>query len=165
MFSGEGKRMRNPALLATTVFGVGRLPWCPGTWASLLPAAAAAAALFLAFPIDAVRIALGICGTAFSAATIWGGAKAQKVLGAEDPRAVVSDEVAGQCVALLPAADPLGALVAFAAFRFFDVAKPWPIKRLERLPAGYGILADDLAAGLIAAACVIGARLLGLAGC
>ncbi|MFZ5786292.1 MAG: phosphatidylglycerophosphatase A, partial [Acidobacteriota bacterium] len=74
-----------------------------------------------------------------------------------DPGPVVIDEVAGQwlALALLVAAQPrplsLGLVAgSFLLFRLFDVVKPWPIGRLERLPGGWGILADDLAAGLAA---------------
>jgi phosphatidylglycerophosphatase A len=89
-----------------------------------------------------------------------------------DPGEVVADEFAGQALAFLVVvlivAGPrsswetlLLALGGFLAFRVFDIAKPWPIRSLERLPAGWGILADDLAAGLMAAICVcLAARLL-----
>jgi phosphatidylglycerophosphatase A len=77
----------------------------------------------------------------------------------EDPGPVVLDEVAGPWVALAllvtvrPGAPAPGALAAsFLLFRAFDVVKPWPIRRLERLPGGWGIVADDLAAGLAAGA-------------
>ncbi|MEP0775072.1 MAG: phosphatidylglycerophosphatase A [Acidobacteriota bacterium] len=77
--------------------------------------------------------------------------------GQGDPGAVVLDETAGQWVALAmwvlahPAPLTPGVLAAsFLLFRLFDVAKPWPIRRLERLPGGWGIVADDLAAGAAA---------------
>ena len=77
--------------------------------------------------------------------------------GKQDPREIVVDELAGQCTTFVPAVmltqlNPL--LVAglgFFLFRLFDIAKPFPIKKLEKLPAGWGILADDLLAGLYAA--------------
>ncbi len=78
--------------------------------------------------------------------------------GETDPSPVVLDEVAGQWLALTVLAvggwAPLTlehAVLCFLAFRAFDVAKPWPIRALERLPGGWGIVADDLAAGLAAA--------------
>jgi phosphatidylglycerophosphatase A len=81
--------------------------------------------------------------------------------GKDDPREVVVDEVAGQAVTFLASpllvigAAPAGQvwLVAaggFALFRVFDIIKPWPIRKLERLPKGWGILADDLLAGVYA---------------
>ena len=70
-----------------------------------------------------------------------------------DPGFVVIDEVAGQWVALL-CLPPLwpNALVAFILFRFFDILKPWPIRRFESLPEGTGIMMDDLVAGFFALA-------------
>ena len=81
-----------------------------------------------------------------------------KATGKTDPREVVADELAGQAVAFLAAgffaAESNGAilgLVGFLAFRFFDILKPPPCCQLEKLPAGFGILADDLMAGVYAA--------------
>lgn len=102
-------------------------------------------------------------------ALAWGGAAVLVLLavpacgreaarrGTADPGPVVLDEMAGQWVALsvwtLPHPEPL-TLTALAAsfvfFRLFDVVKPWPIRLLERLPGGWGIVADDLAAGVAA---------------
>ncbi|NTV81952.1 MAG: phosphatidylglycerophosphatase A, partial [Candidatus Aminicenantes bacterium] len=72
--------------------------------------------------------------------------------GRPDPGRIVIDEVVGQLLALafLPGAW-VPVAVAFALFRFFDIIKPWPIRRLERLPGGWGIMADDVGAGLAAA--------------
>lgn len=74
--------------------------------------------------------------------------------GREDPGFVVVDEVAGQWIALvgmLP--DWRHALLALLLFRLFDIWKPWPIRRLEALPEGTGIMLDDVAAGVLALAC------------
>ncbi len=73
--------------------------------------------------------------------------------GRPDPGFVVIDEVAGQWLALIlmPPLWP-NALLAFILFRFFDILKPWPIRRLEALPEGTGIMLDDLGAGIIALA-------------
>lgn len=71
--------------------------------------------------------------------------------GREDPGFVVIDEVAGQLFALIPMRpDWKHATVALLLFRIFDIVKPWPIRRLEELPAGTGIMLDDVAAGLLA---------------
>ncbi len=81
--------------------------------------------------------------------------------GKNDPSEVVADELAGQAVTFLissflatGAASPgkiwITALAGFVLFRIFDISKPWPISRLEKLPAGWGILADDLLAGVFA---------------
>ena len=85
-----------------------------------------------------------------------------KRTGIKDPQEVVIDEIAGQGLALLGIALVHHSLVdwtqvvveisaAFALFRLFDIWKPWPIRRLEKLPGGWGIMADDLAAGAISA--------------
>lgn len=71
--------------------------------------------------------------------------------GREDPGFVVIDEVAGQCIALLGCPpDWAHALVCLALFRLFDITKPYPIRKLEQLPGGWGIVFDDVAAGLYA---------------
>jgi phosphatidylglycerophosphatase A len=69
-----------------------------------------------------------------------------------DPKLVVCDEVAGMLVTFLgvPVAGAAACLAAFFWFRVFDILKPWPVRRLERLPAGWGIVADDLLAGVYA---------------
>jgi len=148
--------------LLATAGGLGRLP-APGTWAS----AATVAAVLLAcgvrgahaaplLPAEA-QVPLLACATAaVCLAGVKLGAHARADFGREDPGAFVLDEVAGQLLALLPLLPgplpPLGAALAFGLFRALDIAKPWPIERLERLPGGVGIMADDLAAGLLAAA-------------
>jgi phosphatidylglycerophosphatase A len=79
------------------------------------------------------------------------------VTGKTDPGEVVADEFAGQAVTFMiiaaVSADQIWitALLGFVLFRIFDIAKPWPIRRLEKLPQGWGILADDLLAGVYAA--------------
>jgi len=86
--------------------------------------------------------------------------------GRDDPGEVVMDEFAGQAltflvVPLLAARSLCGweclvlASLGFLAFRAIDITKPWPIRKLERLPAGWGILADDLAAGIVSAVLVL----------
>ena len=76
--------------------------------------------------------------------------------GKNDPQEIVADELAGQALALsfaalTPNAPTLTAVaIGFLLFRFFDIFKPWPIRKLEKLPKGWGILADDLLAGLYA---------------
>jgi phosphatidylglycerophosphatase A len=142
-----------------TGLGLGMLPRCPGTWASLAPAALAALAFACGAEPWALRAALATVALFFSFATVRWAPAAERLFGTHDPRHVVSDEIAGQSVALLPAVDPLGTLWAFLAFRVFDVLKPWPIRRLEKLPGGVGILADDLAAGAAGAAVVALVRL------
>jgi phosphatidylglycerophosphatase A len=74
--------------------------------------------------------------------------------GREDPGFVVVDEVAGQWIALIAMRpDWRHALLALALFRLFDIWKPWPVRRLEELPGGTGIMLDDVAAGVLALVC------------
>jgi len=142
------------ALAVSTFFGAGRLKPGPGTWGSAAALALWAAYACLVHPGPAgLAGALGV-GIALSlivgipAATI-----VAREAGVEDPQFVVIDEVAGQWVALLfSPADWRHGLTAFVLFRLFDMTKPFPIRRLERLPEGWGIVIDDVAAGLYALA-------------
>ncbi len=140
------------ATLVATFFGAGRLKPGPGTWGSLatvilwalassrIPAADRAYATIIAAVVVSL---IGI-----PAATL-----VARGSGSKDPQFVVIDEVAGQLVALI--AVPLAwksFLAGFILFRVFDMWKPFPIRRLERLPEGTGIVVDDLGAGLYALA-------------
>jgi phosphatidylglycerophosphatase A len=140
------------ATAVATFFGIGYLKPGPGTWASLATALlwlgtartlhpSPNALLAILLIAVALAIALGV-----PAATI-----AERASGRHDPGFVVIDEVAGQSIALLFCPpDWRHATIAFALFRLFDIVKPFPIRRLERLPAGWGIVFDDVAAGLYA---------------
>jgi phosphatidylglycerophosphatase A len=88
---------------------------------------------------------------AFTGAAVWGAGVTEQVLGRTDPGEVVSDEVAGFMVTmyLLPFTWPYLA-GGFIVFRLLDIFKPFPIRRLERIPGGTGVILDDLAAGLLA---------------
>jgi phosphatidylglycerophosphatase A len=140
------------ATLAGTFFGIGRLRPGPGTWASaatvLLWAASAhtvAAALRTTVGISS---ALLITVVGIPAAT-----QIARGSGIKDPQFVVIDEVAGQLVALIGV--PLAwksFLAGFILFRIFDIVKPPPVRQLEALPEGTGIVLDDIAAGLYALA-------------
>ncbi|MCE5187526.1 MAG: phosphatidylglycerophosphatase A [Planctomycetaceae bacterium] len=147
------------AYLLTTCFGIGRVPFAPGTFGSL-PAIAIYIALQYAAPAT-TPWALAILAAVFSWICIQYGPAIIADSGRKDPGFVVADEVAGQSLALIGAAlvNPEGtwinAALAFVLFRLFDIAKPFPCKRLERLPGGVGILADDLMAGVYAAIAAI----------
>ena len=142
-----------PPLWATTVatfFGAGHLNPGPGTWGSL------AAVILWALAISRIPVASRTWATIIAAGvvTLIGIPAATLVArgsGLKDPQFVVIDEVAGQLVALI--AVPLAwktFLAGFILFRVFDIWKPFPIRRLERLPEGTGIVVDDLGAGLYA---------------
>jgi phosphatidylglycerophosphatase A len=145
------------ARLALAGLGAGWLPAAPGTWGSLLTAGVIAVALPQATAAWWATLGLLVAGSL--ACLAWGG-RAVRPDGRGDPGWVVADEVAGQALALvglLPfvAGRPLLACapwvaVAFVLFRVLDITKPGPIRRLERLPGGLGVLADDLGAGLAA---------------
>ena len=140
------------AWVLATFFGAGFLRPGPGTYGSV-----AAAVLWLAagFVLHHNTVSL-TAATAFGivVVTAFGIPAATKVAreaGREDPGFVVIDEVAGQWITLLfvPPLWP-NALLALLLFRFFDILKPWPIRRFEALPEGTGIMADDLVAGVFA---------------
>jgi phosphatidylglycerophosphatase A len=140
--------------LLTSCFGLGLLPGCPGTFGSLPPAGLFLLLAYLGAQADWISITMAVWAAAASVICI---AFSPAATGKQDPREIVIDELAGQCVVFVPAVffselSPL--LVAgfgFGLFRLFDIAKPFPIKKLEKLPVGWGILADDLLAGVYAA--------------
>jgi phosphatidylglycerophosphatase A len=133
-----------------TLFGIGRLRPGPGTWGSLASvllwaALAHACAPWLRTPM-AVGMAMLITLIGIPAAT-----RVARGAGKKDPQFVVIDEVAGQLVALI--AVPLtwkSFLAGFILFRAFDIVKPPPVRQLEAIPEGAGIVLDDIAAGLYA---------------
>jgi phosphatidylglycerophosphatase A len=147
---------RSPAPLwasaIATFFGIGRLHPGPGTWgsaAAMLLWAALAYALPQALRTPVV-IALAILVTLIG---IPSATQVSRAYGKKDPQFVVIDEVAGQLIALI--AVPLAwktFLAGFILFRVFDIIKPPPVRQLERLPEGTGIVLDDIAAGIYALA-------------
>ena len=143
----------HPASLLATWFGSGLLPKMPGTWGSL-------AALPFAILIVAWAGTWGLLAAAVVATLVgvWAAGVYAARSGQQDPQAVVIDEVAGQWLALVPVAHDLRLYpVAFLAFRFFDIVKVWPAGRIDReLKGGWGIMLDDVVAGLYAAALTYG---------
>jgi len=131
--------------LLATAGGLGYLPPAPGTYASALGAALCLPMLSLPWPVLAGAAAV-LTGVA-----IWAAGQVATARGIPDPSEVVIDEIAGMWwAALLLPASPYDLVAVFLLFRLFDVVKPAPIPRLERLPGGLGIVADDVAAGLLA---------------
>ena len=140
------------AWVTGTFFGVGFLPGGPGTWASLATAAlwylaARATHLSSAWLIVSTLIAAGVVtlvGIPVASAV-------ERESGKQDPGHVVIDEVAGQLTALIfTPVEVWHVLLAFALFRFFDILKPPPVRQLEQLHGGLGIMVDDVAAGIYA---------------
>ena len=118
-----------------------------------MPAAAvssSAARSFSPAPLSARPASIRVIPSSIGALT-WAASGAAAHWGLRDPGAVVVDEVAGQMVALaLLPLSPATMAAGFLLFRLFDIVKPFPARRLESLPGGFGIMADDLAAGLYA---------------
>ena len=150
----DGARKTRWAWVLATFFGAGRMKPGPGTYGSLAAALLwfGAAHLFhprpLSLAIATAAAALLITLIGIPASTI-----VARESGRRDPGFVVIDEVAGQWIALIAVRpDWQHAALALVLFRLFDIWKPWPIRRLEALPAGTGIMLDDVAAGLLALA-------------
>lgn len=123
--------------LVSTCFGIGFISRMPGTVASF-----AAVVFALLVPVDPLLIfvtaVLGVFASGIYA----------RSSGKEDPGEVVIDEVVGMWIALY-GHPPAMFVPAFGLFRILDIVKPFPVKNLERLPGGIGIMADDIAAGLL----------------
>ena len=146
-------RTRSPldyAALAIATFGVGYLPLIPGTFGSMV-----GVAIFLllqVWPLQLVFISVIVV------LGVWAASRTERLLGLKDPGKVVVDEVAGQMISLMPLAffaldGPwfVWVIVSFNLFRLFDIFKPYPAHRFEALPGGFGIMADDLVAGIYGA--------------
>jgi len=126
------------------VFGVGYAPAAPGTFGS-----AAGLLLWLLLPGSPLVQGLTIV-VLFVAGSLAGNA-AEHYYGKTDPRHVVIDEVMGMMITLFLIPVGLGgALLGFLLFRATDVIKPWPANRLESLPGGWGVMADDAMAAVYA---------------
>ena len=110
---------------------------------------------------------LAIINAVLFAIGVWASNRACRVTGLEDPQLVVIDEVSGQLIALIPLAllpsiSTISVLVGFLLFRLFDIFKPYPIRKLEHLRGGLGVMADDALAGIYAAVLLWLAHLLHL---
>ncbi|HEX8291678.1 MAG TPA: phosphatidylglycerophosphatase A, partial [Pyrinomonadaceae bacterium] len=169
----EGRRTAGDYFaMALATWGVGLLPIAPGTWGSAVGVVlylglgrltervfdyAVARGLDLSpqqFPaIQTTVLLFAILVVAL--AGIWAGSRAEKLLAKKDPGAVVVDEVAGQLITFLfvpwLTTWSWSVAVGFVAFRVFDIWKPYPVRRLEGLGGGLGIMADDMLAGFYAA--------------
>jgi phosphatidylglycerophosphatase A len=137
-----------------TWFGCGLIPRAPGTMGSL-----GAIPLYLLVARQG-RIGVAVAAFLVTAVGVWAASVVARELGKKDPQIVVADEVAGLLVTMLPMREVswLAVVIGFALFRLFDVFKPWPIRKLEQLPGGWGIVLDDIAAGLFGAAVMAALR-------
>ena len=133
--------------IVATFFGSGFCPIAPGTAASFITALLYVFFLHgLPWPVQAlVIVAVFLIGVPAAS-------RYSAEVGRKDPGRVVIDETCGQLIALfmLPP-DPVVVAAAFFLFRIFDIIKPYPIKKLEGFPRGWGIMADDVGAGLASA--------------
>lgn len=155
--------------LFVATWGVGYLPLAPGTWGALVGVGfyfllhrasafiheLARQQAWSSPSLEGLHASLLLLVIALlSLAGIWAATRTERLSGRKDPGIVVVDEVAGQLLAFLflPFKAAVWMIVAgFVAFRLFDIWKPYPIRRLEALEAGLGIMADDLLAGAYAA--------------
>jgi len=142
--------MANPSVALALSFGLGLAPWMPGTFG--------AAGAFALYPLVmhlpwVLQLALAVLLLAVGCVAC---GRAAKLLGGEDPSAIVWDETVGMLITLvLTPATPLSWALGFLAFRVLDINKPWLIGTAEkRLRGGVAIMADDALAGLAAAGIV-----------
>ena len=164
------KGFRDYLSLAVTTCGVGYLPLAPGTWGSLLAVGfyVLLANLFGAykykpslaepeFMVAAIHAVILIAFLLFILLGIWSAGRATQMLGDLDPSQAVIDEVIGQLIVFLfiPFTSSWWLIgLGFGLFRLFDVWKPYPIDYLQNLPAGIGVCADDILAGVYAGVCL-----------
>lgn len=132
--------------IISTFFGLGYFPVAPGTLTSLLVLLAYKFYLFkLGWPLHLLIIFL------LFLVGVYTSSKFESDLSKKDPRKIVIDEACGQLLVLFRMSDAwFPILSSFILFRFFDIAKPYPIKKVETLPSGWGIMMDDLVAAVYA---------------
>jgi len=136
--------------------GAGLMPIAPGTVGSLEGVVILLAVLALHFAPSVSLLVLVILNIIVFAVGVWASSRTCEITGLKDPGIVVIDEVSGQLIALTPLAlwpsFSVAAVVAgFILFRLFDIFKPYPIRKLEHLHSGLGVMADDVLAGIYAA--------------
>ncbi len=136
--------MKSVALAIATAGGLGRAPIAPGTFGS-----GAGLVVWAVLPPSPIVHALAIVGV--MVAGVWSAGEAERYYRSTDPGAVVIDEVLGMLVTLfLNPVSWAGALLGFLLFRLFDILKPYPANRLERLHGGFGVMCDDAVAAIYA---------------
>lgn len=150
------------ANIISTSFGCGYWPWGPGTMGAIGGVALWLVCLVLMPSVPALWAADAVLIVIFTILGVASGTVAEKYWG-PDPSRVVMDETVGQWIAMLPlscfAGLPAvwsswqmwtGVAVSLALFRFFDIVKPLGVRSMERFPGGWGIMADDILAGIYA---------------
>jgi len=131
--------------LLATGFGSGLSPFAPGTMGTLVSIPICLVCLPLTWPVRFVFVIV------LSALAIFVSGRAEIIYEKKDDQRIVIDEIAGFQVAMLPVAITGWHLcVAFVLFRIFDIWKPFPVNRLQDLPGGWGVVMDDVGAGIYA---------------
>ena len=134
------------AMFLATGGYVGKIPFAPGTFGSLV-------GIPILYGFSKISLPLAILITmVIILGAVWAAQHVEQQLGSKDPGCIVIDEIAGMCVTLIgiPLTWTTG-LAGFFLFRFFDILKPPPIRQLERrLRGGWGVVMDDVAAGVLA---------------
>ena len=141
--------------MLATRFGAGLMKPGPGTYGSVAAVLLWYGAAHLLHPgFAALAVGTAVAAAMATLVGIPASTIVAREAGREDPGFVVIDEVAGQWIALIGVRpDWQHAALALLLFRLFDIWKPWPIRKLEALPEGTGIMLDDVAAGLLALVC------------
>jgi len=154
-----------PRLIATT-FGAGYWPWGPGTAGAIVGLLAWMPLVLIPSPAAVAAVTAGLI-VLFTILGVWSATVAERHWG-PDPSRVVMDETVGQWITMLPlavyATGPgalacgrlwIAAAISLALFRFFDIVKPLGVRRMEALPSGYGVMADDILAGIYGGALML----------
>jgi len=144
------KESRGLSVWIATGFGAGYFPVAPGTAGSLVGLAVVVALRLSSLRSTELAILLAaVAGFVFWVG-VWSAGKAETAFGRVDPGQVVIDEVMGQIITFVavPRISRVGLIVGFILFRVFDIVKPFPARRCERFPGGWGIMLDDAVAGL-----------------
>jgi len=133
-----------------TGFGSGLAPYAPGTMGTLVGVVICLLCLPLPWPLRLLTV------LALLALSIYIAERAEIIYQKKDDQRIVIDEIIGFQVTMLPVAiNVLYLCVGFVLFRIFDILKPFPIANLQRLPGGWGVVIDDVAAGIYAGAVMI----------
>ncbi|HEY6292649.1 MAG TPA: phosphatidylglycerophosphatase A [Terriglobia bacterium] len=148
--STQANKRPSLAVWIATCGGLGYFPIGPGSVGAALGAALVVALGRLPVATIRVSVLVALAAAAIFGAGVWAATGAESYFDRKDPGYVVIDEVVGQMVTLLPFPRPgwKGVAAAYLLFRALDVVKPFPARRLEHLPGGWGIMLDDVAAGL-----------------
>ena len=156
------------AYALATGLGAGFTPIAPGTAGALEGVAIYLAIHALHLGHLAPLFVLVVINVILFAVGVWASNRTCAMTGVKDPRLIVIDEVSGQLISLtplvlLPSFSITAVVIGFLFFRLFDIFKPYPIRKLERLHGGLGVMADDALAGVYAAVLLWLTHLVGLA--